>query len=192
MLPPLLQRVKDLGYEVFTDGDYDLNIVGIRTKSREANKFDDIMTCTYRQNGTWVTKYWPCTTDPGTYHLDNPSRVAGTAILVPGQYRGVYKLDLHAGKYEAICQRNGKVKVYRDPNKDEILDMDPDSIQEGYFGINIHRASSKRTSTQVDRWSAGCQVLASPSDFAELITLAHLQWDERGWSSYTYTLIQEE
>tara|TARA_R110002051_G_scaffold121244_1_gene194464 strand:- start:436 stop:1014 length:579 start_codon:yes stop_codon:yes gene_type:complete len=192
MLPPILQRVKDLGHEVFTDGDYDLNIVGIRTESREANKFDDIMTCTYKQDGTWITKYWPCTTDPGTYHLDNPYHVVGTAILVPGQYRGVYKLDLHSGKYLALCQRNGKVKVYRDPNKDEVLDMDPDTIQEGFFGINIHRASSKRTSTQVDRWSAGCQVFASHDDLAELLTLAKFQQDKRGWPSFTYTLIEED
>ena len=192
ILPPLLQRVQDLGYATFDGGDYDLNIVGIRTKSREANEFDDIMTCTYKERGRWVTKYWPCTTDPGTYHLDKPSRVAGTAILVPGQYRGVYRLDLHAGKYEALCQRNGKVKVYRDNNRDEILDMDPDTVQEGFFGINIHRASSKRTTTTVDRYSAGCQVLASPTDFSELTTLAHHQVNERGWDTFTYTLIEED
>ena len=191
MLPPLLQRVKDLGYAVFTDGDYDLNLVGIRTKPREANKFDDIMTCTYKLRGTWVTKYWPCTTDPGTYWLENPSRVAGTAILVPGQYRGCYRLDKHQGRYEALCQREGKVQVYRDPNKDEILDMDPDTVQEGYFGINIHRASTKRASTQVDRWSAGCQVIADKADFAELILLCHEQV-ERGFKTFSYSLIEEE
>jgi len=192
MLPPILQQIKDLGYVAFDNGNYDLNIIGIRTKPREANKFDDIMTCTYKEQGRWVTKYWTCTTDPGTYWLENPSRVAGTAILVPGQYRGCYRLDKHRGSYEALCQRGGAVKCFRDSDKNEILDMDPETIQEGYFGINIHRASSKRTSTQVDRWSAGCQVFANPTDFAELITLAHLQANERGWETFTYTLIEED
>ena len=28
--------------------------------------------------------------------------------------KDVYKIDKHQGKYKALCQRNGKVKVYRD------------------------------------------------------------------------------
>ena len=32
----------------------------------------------------------------------------------------------------------------------------------GVFGINHHRANSKTTSTQVDKWSAGCQVQPNP------------------------------
>jgi hypothetical protein len=75
---------------------------------------------------------------------------------------------------------------------DEILDMSSDTIQEGFYGINIHRASTKRTSTQVDRWSAGCQVIADPADFAELILLCHEQVEKRGFKTFTYTLIQEE
>jgi hypothetical protein len=150
------------------------------------------MTCTYKEGGRWVSKYWPCTTDPGLYWLDNPSRIDGTAILVPGQYRGTYVLDKHRGKYEALCQRSGKVKVFRDSNKDNILDMDPNSVVEGFFGINIHRAGSKRKSTQVEKWSAGCQVIADPADFAELIVLARMQLEKRGWGKFTYTLIEEE
>jgi len=192
MLPPLLRQVASYGYAVFDNGDYDLNIVGIRSKNNEANKFDDLMTCTYKEGGRWVSKYWPCTTDPGLYWLDNPSRIDGTAILVPGQYRGTYVLDKHRGKYEALCQRSGKVKVFRDSNKDNILDMDPNSVVEGFFGINIHRASSKRKSTQVEKWSAGCQVIADPADFAELIVLARMQLEKRGWGKFTYTLIEEE
>lgn len=191
MLPPILQRVQSLGHAVFENSNFDLNLVGIRTKSRKANAFDDIMTCTYKEGGRWVTKYWPCTTDPGVYWLENPSRVAGTAILVPGQYRGCYRLDKHQGRYVGLCQREGKVQVYRDSNMDEILDMSSDTIQEGFYGINIHRASTKRTSTQVDRWSAGCQVIADPADFAELILLCHEQV-ERGFKTFTYTLVEEE
>jgi len=192
MLPPLLQQVAGYGYAVFTNGDYDLNLIGIRSKTRKANEFDDLMTCTYKEGGRWVTRYWPCTTDPGAYWLENPSRVSGTAILVPGQYRGAYRLDKHQGRYEALCQREGKVKVFRDSNKDKILDMDPDTVEEGFFGINIHRASSRRESPEVEKWSAGCQVIADPSDYAELILLAHTQIDKRGFKTFTYTLIEED
>ena len=193
MFPPILQRVKDLGYAVFENGDYDLNLVGIRSKNPVANSFDDWMTCTYKKDGRWVTHWWQCTTDPGTYWLEgyDSSRVAGTAILQPGQYRGVYKIDLHGGKYEALCQRNGPVKVWRDSNRDDTLDWEGETF-EGMYGINIHHASYTGTSTQVDKWSAGCQVIANIDDFNDLMSIAKLQVSKRGWSSFTYTLIEGE
>lgn len=195
MLPPILQRVKDLGHVVFTNGDWNLNIVGIRAKEPRANKFDDMITCTYRDDGQWVTRCWKATCDPGQYWLGHPMRVSGTAILVPGQYRGVYKISKHRGAYDALCQRNGRVKVYRDGNKDDILDMDDETVIDGYFGINIHRSSSSRESTQVDKWSAGCQVFADPKAFDgspnSLMELCRKQTSERGWKTFTYTLIED-
>jgi len=68
-----------------------------------------------------------------------------------------------------ICK---PVKVYRDNDKDEILDMTPDTIQAGLFGINIHRASVDHRPNRVGRWSAGCQGLADPRNFAGLWTSA--------------------
>ena len=141
------------------------------------------------ENGDWIQKSWPCTTEPGKYWLENPTNVNGTAVLVPGQYRSVWKIDLHQGKYEALCQRNGTVKVYRDDNKDDIIDCDPDSISEGYFGINIHKAGAH--STQIDRWSAGCQVFANESDFDEFMVICRKAREKWG-NAFSYTLILED
>jgi hypothetical protein len=44
----------------------------------------------------------------------------------------VYKLDHHAGKYLALCQRNGPVKVYRDSNRDQVLNWTGDT-REGMY-----------------------------------------------------------
>jgi hypothetical protein len=197
MLPPILIQVKSLGHKVF-EGDhaYDLNIIGIRSDNHRSNRFDDLLCCAYRERegGPFVIKYWPATTDPGTFCLEHPEvygTAAGTAIIVPGQYRGAYKLDLHRGKYEALCQRNGPIKVYRDGNRDDIIDMDPSTIQEGFFGCNLHKAGAN--STNVDKWSAGCQVFARDSDFEELLFLAHKQIETHPtWApTFTYTLIRE-
>ena len=196
MIPALLQHVQSLGHKVFDGGQpYNLNIIGIRNKE-QGNSFNDFLCCAYREekDGPWIVKYWEATTDPGRFCLENPEvygTSAGTAIIVPGQYRGVYKLDLHRGKYEALCQRNGKIKVYRDGNRDDIVDMDPDTIQEGYFGCNIHKAG--KDSTRVDKWSAGCQVFARSADFDELIALCHKQIETHPtWKqAFTYTLITE-
>ena len=62
----------------------------------------------------------------------------GVAILKPGQYRGSHKLGLHQGKYEALRQKS-PVKVYRDNNKDGDYDLIEENVQEGIFGINIHK-----------------------------------------------------
>ena len=55
-------------------------------------------------------------------------------------------------------------KVYRDKNKDNVYDLNDDNVHEGIFGINIHRATAKKggKSWRVDKWSAGCQVIADP------------------------------
>ena len=187
MLPPILARKKAMGYPVF-DGQYDLNIVGVRKRNGAPNKFDDMLTCTYRQGGQWMSHYWTATTDPGQYYLLNPLQVKGTAILCPGHYRGIWEIDSHAGKYEALCQRGGNVRVYRDTDGDRRHDMSDDKIDTGFFGINIHKAG--RSSVQVDKWSAGCQVFAKRADFAEFMDLTE-EAEKRYGNSFTYTLLLE-
>ena len=123
--------------------------------------------------------------------MEHPSNSEGCAILVPGQYRGVYKIDKHGGRYEAICQRNGKVKVYRDDNKDDTYDYDADSIQSGYFGINIHRSSAYKTGNYINKYSAGCQVFADPDDFDDFMEICHKASHIWG-NKFTYTLIESK
>src|SRR5210317_55472 len=187
--PEILDRVEENGFVTF-DGVFDLNLIGLRSPQQIANAFDDWFFVVCRgEDGLWHQWIFPCTTDAGLYWLQNPSNVLGTAIMVhPQQARGVYKLDLHAGKYLALCQRNGSVKVWRDNNKDEILDRGGEEL-EGYFGINIHRASSHRVLDDVERYSAGCTVIQDPDDFDQLIELCHKQINTIGVESFTYTLI---
>jgi len=177
---------------VFFDGNkpYNLNIIGVRrVEGATPNKFDDTIVVIYRnKQKDWEVFTAPITTDPGYYWLGDPMNVNGTAILVPDQYPRTYKIDLHAGKYEALCQRGGEVDVYRDNNRDRRHDMDESTIDTGYFGINIHRAG--RASTQVDKWSAGCQVISRSDEFATFMDLAHLG-AERFGEFFTYTLLLE-
>jgi peptidoglycan hydrolase-like protein with peptidoglycan-binding domain len=182
-LPPVLVHLQSLGHKIMCDGDFHLNLFGIRNPNAKSNSFDDILGCAYTEKGLWKVHFWPGTCDPGTYHLENPGRVEGTAILVEGQY-SAWKIDLHGGKYEALCQRAAEVRVYRDADKDANLDMDPDSIMEGYFGINLHRSSKSGE-------SAGCQVHARLDGFNEMMALAHKQVDVLGEDVFTYTLMKQ-
>ena len=180
-------------YRWFENGNYNLNIVGIRNSSTSeevTNKFDDLMTVSYRVDDTWYFQQYGCTTDPGKYYTENLLNPDGVAILVPGQYRSAYSIGLHQGKYEALRQMK-PLQVYRDDNKDNCYDMQPDNIQEGIYGINIHRASATGTSTQIDKWSAGCQVIADHEDFNKLMWLAR-QAEGIWGNSFTYTLIDSQ
>lgn len=190
MLPKILKKVKDHGFAVFESGkDYDLNIIGLRHPVRgRANEFDDLLFLVFQLGGQWIQHRFKCTVDPGRYWLHHPSRIAGTAIMMhPQQCRGVYKLDLHNGKYLALCQRNGNVRVWRDHNMDDILDMGGE-LYNGH-GINIHRASAWHETQSVEKYSAGCTVLQSPEDFAVLIEAAQQQVSVNGWETFTYTLM---
>ena len=188
--------VKAKGYKWFEDPNnknYDVNIVGVRnneTKNRVTNVFDDCVTLSYKLDGEWQFHYFKATTDPGTHWVENVMNKKGVAILKPGQYRGSHKIRLHAGKYEALGQKK-PVKVYRDNNRDNNYDLLEENVHEGIYGINIHRATAKSggTSTRVDKWSAGCQVIAANKDFQTLMEVCRKARDVWG-NSFTYTLIE--
>ena len=189
------------GYAYFKEGDYNLNIIGVRNlldakkipgtnkvTNVQRDKFDDALIVTLKINGVWKRYVWEATTDPSLKLIKAPSNSKGTAILVPDQYRGVYKKDMHNGKYLAVCQRNGVVKVYRDSNKDNVLDMDPAKIDTGYFGINIHRASAYSDSETIGAYSAGCQVFHYKKDFDTFMELIDKAIAKYG-NKFTYTLL---
>jgi len=180
--------VKAKGYVWFEGAkDYDLNIVGIRnsaTGNKVTNVFDDTMTVSYKVGGNWIIKQWSCTTDPGTKGVKEFHNAAGVARLVEGQYRGSHTLGLHQGKYEALKQAK-PVKVYRDANRD--MTYDETKIQEGIFGINIHKAGVD--STYVENWSEGCQVFKKAADFEAFMVIAREAAKVHG-PSFTYTLIE--
>ena len=179
------------GYAYFTNGAYNLNIIGVRAAGHNiTNSFDDVLVLIYKSpNGQWRRQIYNITTDPGRYYMLNPIMRKGTAILVPGQYRGAYQIDKHRGKYFALCQKK-PVKVYRDNNMNEVYDWDINSLEEGMFGINIHKAG--RISQRVDTWSAGCQVLASETDFKCFMNYCTKQIQYGFGNSFTYTLLKEE
>jgi hypothetical protein len=83
------------------------------------------------------------------------------------------------------------VQVYRDNNTDGTYDMLEENIQEGIFGINIHRATKweGKKSTQIDKWSAGCQVIAANDDFRLFMEICNKAKDTWG-NSFTYTLLE--
>ena len=183
--------MKSKGYTFFENGAFNLNLVGIRRGSSKSNKFDDYFMMMYKdQSAQWVIKRFPVTTDPGKYWLENPTNPKGTAILIPGQHKSTWKIAKHQGKYEALCQRK-PLRVWRDNNKDSVLDFHSSPEDEGYFGINIHRSNPYTESSQVDKWSAGCQVFKKVANFNEFMGCCRESAAMYG-DSFTYTLLEEQ
>ena len=184
------------GYAMFRDArGHDLNLVGIRSEDTRSNAFNDWFTVFYTlPKDRWNFFAFPATTDPGLHYRLQPlergaNQPAGVAILKPGQYRGAYKIGLHK-RYKALQQAKA-LTVYRDANRDNVLDVAGVEEETGFFGINIHRSNVARASTQVDRWSAGCQVFQDPDHFLFLLQLCE-RGREKFSNSFTYTLLEEK
>ncbi len=189
--------VEDKGYKYFNDIHnklYDVNIIGVRnskTKGRVTNAFDDTITISYKNEEVqWQYHEFNCTTDPGSHWVENILSKKGVAILKPNQYRGSHKLRLHQGKYLALGQKK-EVTVYRDNNRDDKYDLDESKTDTGLFGINIHRATGRAggKSTRVDKWSAGCQVIADNDDWHLFLDICQTAREIHG-NSFSYTLLE--
>jgi hypothetical protein len=188
------KAVKTKGYTWFNDDSnktYDVNIVGVRNNhpsiaDKVTNLFDDWLTISFKdESGKWQFFCWNATTDPGKKGVMEFHNKKGVARLVPNQYRGVWKIDKHQGKYDALCQRLGNVTVWRDANKDLIFEEKVTDT--GIFGINIHKAG--QDSQWVENWSEGCQVFKRVKDFDAFMSICRKAAKIHG-NKFSYTLIE--
>ena len=148
-----------LGYPFFTRGNFNVNLGIIRSSNRRADEFDDIAYLIFRENGhPQFFKCW-ATADPGRDHLVNPTfpeaQRGGTAIVAEGFYRGLYTMGWYYGTKALIPVT--PMRVYRDKNRDDVLDLDPATIQTGNFGTLWHdHLQNVADAQRVGRSSAGC------------------------------------
>ena len=157
------------------------HFVGIRSTANLPNQFDDLFGVVMGDKVEWFT----CTTNPGTHWLKNLLNPKGAALLKANQYVDTWSIGMHQGKYKAFCQVK-PVEVFRDKDLDDKAE-ETATIDKGLFGINIHRANEKFTSKLIDKWSAGCQVLNNPADFAKVLFAA----ESTKQKFFTYTLLKE-
>ena len=189
----IVSAMKRLGHTVYQSDSkpYNLNLVGIRGTNPIVNEFNCLFTVFWKYEGHWNIYKMQMTSLPGLYWLANPSNPKGCAILKEGQYKSVYKVDKHNGKYDAICQRLGDVTVWRDDDRDREYDMVKGTEMTGKFGINLHRAHPDYELETVNKYSAGCQVIQDPDEFEVHMEIAKKAAEVWG-NSFTYTLINEK
>lgn len=187
-MPEILKDVQKHNFKVFETGDMNINIIGVRHPNQIPDIFNDYLHILWKQDETWVQYKFTCTLNPGIYFLNSPMRKDGTAIVKhPQQIRNGLKKGYHKGKYECLVQ-NKPFQVWRDNNKDDVINEFNDSIS---WGIQIHRANAKFKSKRVHKWSAGCTVLQDPLEYDIFMAIINKSIEKNPtWKFFTYTIIQ--
>ena len=125
----ILAMLRKKKYQIFTK-PYMLNIIGVRKDNTQKDKFDDVMYVIWKtKSNIWKGKEYKITTDPSTIYLKRENK--GTAILPQGQYIDKWTIRKHDGRYYALGQGRGsgdKICVYRDYNRDNVLDLNTKKI----------------------------------------------------------------
>jgi len=177
-LTQIRAEVLKKGFTFFEDKEnkgYDVNIVGIRSLTRSnslTNEFDDLITVSFKdENDEWQYYEWKATTDPSKE----------LTKLVPGQYISTWSIDLHQGKYEALCQLHGKVRVCTD------LTYDENKVAKGMFGVNIRFAGED--SMFEGKHLAGCQAFKRKTDFNKFMGILKKAAEIHG-NKFSYTLLE--
>lgn len=147
----------------------EVNLFGIRFEN-DQNKdiWNDIL-------GIW-TKHnvycWPGTTDPGKHATEEQK--GGAAHLCLGYHKDIWMKGIHAESnpnfaHLALRQLGNAVKIWRDVNRN--YENDENIYEEGYFGINWHRASKLNNVPVIGNYAAGCQVTLDVKDFEFALNL---------------------
>lgn len=173
-----------------------LNIFGIRNESKEADKFDDLIGLAWTQKDAdgdlqkCARVFWG-TLDSGAYYLQNPMDPGGAAGIVENQYLGVWQLGKFLGK-EALIQI-APFKVYRDANRDTILDYNPARTTSGLYGIFEHEHyQNQKIARHVQRSSAGCVVPQDRDDHKYLIDKCIKQIHAGLGNKFSFTVFNQK
>lgn len=162
-LPYPLTLVAARGLTVFPGmtAARDVNLVAVRHGRSTPSAGDDLLYACWRElaGGSWTVRAWRCETEPGPGYLAKPMNPRGTAIIAPGQYKRSHAAGLHKGR-PALVQV-APVTVYRDADRDQLIELDPKTLDTGIHAVNIHDVAS---------WGdlAGCIGLA-PASMRELL-----------------------
>jgi hypothetical protein len=182
------------GFRLWTKGDYNLNVIGIRNPDDQAalDAFNDAMLWLWRVAGEWQFAVFKITMDPGQPSVKSPRRTDGTARLIaPQQISRLWVQGNHHASDPKKAYRAGvqsaapeNIRVWRVKG-----DLDAGAEFRNVRGINYHRANRDAVSTVVGAWSEGCQVNCNPKHFEYSLMLWDLQvksWGEGGkYLSYT-------
>lgn len=174
-------------------------LVGVReilaTRLKEGDKFVDKLIVVDPNALTEKVVSYQITTCPSVPYYGDVKRTLnkdGVAIMQPGVTK--YTVGIHRkGKptqHEALVQA-GDMTINRfKVGSTELDKYNPgDSDKGSTYGINIHKSSQER-GVCVGPWSAGCQVFADGTDFANF--MSKVKGSTANGNSFLYALIEND
>jgi len=166
------------------------HIIGIRSDEDAPNKFDDAF---HLMKGEKLILSTSGTTNPGTPILKGGflkyNKDGAAALEANRVYVNVWKYGKHQGKIPALKQLGASMAIWRDGDKDGKSE-EKGRRTVGYYGINFHPDqydinAADKNSSNINGWSAGCQVCDNIKDYRKIINLVKKQ------NFITYTLLNE-
>lgn len=147
----------------------EITLIGIR-QSKGLN--DDIINDYIGYVTSNSIKIVPGTTEPGVYWTKDKAErnKSGTFHLSLGYHEKIWCIGTHKG-YEALVNDYRYCKPTRGwRDKDYDFTRDPSDVEVcDYFGINFHRMHPIQIVNKIGKYSAGCQVIQNPKDFADIL-----------------------
>jgi hypothetical protein len=181
--------MRESGMKIF-ETPFDVTMGGIRTKDNASNKFNDwIFASFYTDRGGMMSVVIEGTTDAGLYYRENPMNVDGTAIIQHGvQHRGAYTYMLKGGhRGQEAFRQTGKMKYWRDANRDQYLDFDGEE-KEAIYATNGHDMG--KVGENIGKWSAGCWG-AEEENMDLLYIIANIQIKHGLGDKFSFALLHE-
>jgi hypothetical protein len=166
----LINRVKAIDGRVVPDKYL---IIGLQSKADNFNVFDDKF---YVFLGGKFIMVTTGTTNAGSsalLHFENINKEGAAVWKTNEFYTDLYGYGLHHGKMACLRQQK-PIKYYRDTNRNEKAE-EIGELHEGIINANFHGVSydpeSKIIKTNINGWSAGCQVCNNMSDYRAIIRM---------------------
>lgn len=173
-------------------------LVGVREqldiRVKEGDKFVDKLIVVDPAAPSDKVISYQITTCPSVPYYGDPQRTLnkeGVAIMQPGVTK--YSIGTHRkgepGQHEALVQ-TGETDVDRfKVGTTDLTTYSPGNESKGLFGLNIHRSSQEK-GVCVGPWSAGCQVFADGTDFANF--LSKMKGSTANGNVFLYALIEND
>jgi hypothetical protein len=192
-------------YVFFETGEDNLNIHAIRNDQFFDNGFTDQLRIIYRRNGQWQVFESKFTTLAGTKGHGGEQRpltgaetgtgVSGVAIIIPSQYRRVYKFVDNYWQWLAypFFQQIDNMLYWRDNNRNGVVDKG--KIYTGNYGTNLHRMGNNNqekdwVNSETEWWSQGCHGAPEPQ-FRGILPIVRRAVPKYG-DVFSYTLFDAE
>lgn len=171
------EACRKLGYAFFEKGEYNVNIHVVRTDNAFDNAFTDILRIIYKEGGKWKVYESKWTTLAGTKGFggeQNPltgaqtgTGVSGVAIIIPLQYRRVFKFVDNYWQWLAypFFQQIANMQYWRDNNRNGLVDKG--RVFTGNYATNLHRMGNDNqeknwVNSESEWWSQGCNGSPEP------------------------------